>query len=82
MVAVRAGNYTTVEDQFDLWVARIQCLCSVYFQHHYLMLANCDQGVVMSQPARPLERYWLSLAVFRSFTLYVNQQITVTKFVI
>jgi hypothetical protein len=82
MVAVRAGNYTIVEDQFDLWVARIECHCSVYFQHYYPMLANCDQGVVMCQTARPMEPYWLSLAVFRSFTLYVNQQITATKFVI
>jgi len=37
MVAARVGNYTPVEDEFELWAARIECLCSVYFQHHALI---------------------------------------------
>jgi hypothetical protein len=34
MVAAKADNYTPVDDEFDLAVAQIECLCSVYFQHY------------------------------------------------
>ena len=35
MVAAKAGNYTLVVEEIDFWVARIECLCLVYFQHCY-----------------------------------------------
>jgi hypothetical protein len=38
MVAAKAGNYTPVVEEIDLWVARIEYLCLVYFQHYYWML--------------------------------------------
>jgi hypothetical protein len=31
MEAVKVGNYTLVVDEIEWWVARIECLCSVYF---------------------------------------------------
>jgi hypothetical protein len=30
MEAAKAGNYTPVVEEIDLWVAQIECLCSVY----------------------------------------------------
>jgi len=35
MVAAKVGNYTleVVVDEIDSQVARIECFCSVYFQH-------------------------------------------------
>ena len=44
MVAAKAGNYTlvlvvvVVVDEIDSRIARIECFCSVYFQHNYVML--------------------------------------------
>ena len=70
MVVAKTGNYTPVEDEFDFWVARIECLCSVYFQHYYLMLPRCHLGVFNSQTAHRLEPYWLPSAEIRSSTLY------------
>ena len=55
-VAPKAGNYNPLVDEFELWVARIGSLCSVYFQHHYLMLPHCHLGVVVSQTAHRLEQ--------------------------
>ena len=58
MVAGKAGNYTPgVFDEIDLRAARIECLCSVYLQHYYLMLPHCHLGVVVSQTAQWLEPY-------------------------
>ena len=59
MVAAKAGNYTLVVvvvvvvvvdvvDEIDSRVARIECLCSVYFQHYFLMLSHCHLGIVVS----------------------------------
>jgi hypothetical protein len=79
MEAAKVGNYTPGEDEFDLWVARIECLCSVYSQHYYMMLPHCHQGVVMSQTAHRVEPYWLSSAEIRSSTLYVNKKTVVNK---
>jgi len=72
MVAAKAGNYTLVVEEIDLWVARIECLCSVYIQHHHLMLPHSHLGVVVSQTGHPVEPYWLSSVEIRSFTSYVN----------
>jgi hypothetical protein len=54
MVAAKADNYTlvvavVVVDEIDSWIARIECLGSVYFQHYRLMLPHCHMGVVVSQ---------------------------------
>jgi hypothetical protein len=38
MVAAKTGNYTPVVKVIDLWVASIEYLCLVYFQHYYWML--------------------------------------------
>jgi hypothetical protein len=73
MVAVKAGNYTPVEDEFDSAVARIECLCSVYFHHYCQMLPHCLLGVVVSQIGHPVGPYWLSSVEIRSSTWYVNQ---------
>jgi len=55
MVAAKAGNYTlvvvvvvVVVDEFDSRVAQIECLCSEYFQHYYMMLPHCHLGIVVS----------------------------------
>jgi len=40
MEAAKAGNYTPVVEEMDWWVARIECLCSVYFHRDYLMLPH------------------------------------------
>jgi len=74
MVAAKAGNYTLVEDEFDLAVARIECLCSVYFQHYCQMLPHWLLGVVVSQTGHPVEPYWLSSVEIRSSTSYVNKR--------
>jgi len=79
MVAAMAGNYTlvvvvVVVDEIDSRIARIQCLCSVYFQHDYLMLPHCLLGVVVSQTGHPVEPYWLSSVEIRSSTSYVNKR--------
>ena len=79
MVAARAGNYTPVEDEFDLWAARIECLCSVYFLHYPPMLPHCHLGIVVSQTAHPVGPYWLSAAEIRSSTSYVNKMMIVIK---
>ena len=67
MEAAKAGNYTLVlvVDKIELWIARIERRCSVYFQHHYLMLPHCHLGVVVSQTAHLLEPYWLSSVEIR-----------------
>jgi hypothetical protein len=73
---VKAGNYTQVVvvgvDEIDSRVAGFECLCLVYFQHHYLTLPHCHLGVVVSQTAYWLEPYWLSLAEIHLSTSYVN----------
>jgi len=50
MVSANAGTYTlmVVVDEIDSRVARIDCLCSVYFPHYYLMLPHRPLGVVVS----------------------------------
>jgi hypothetical protein len=77
MEAAKAGNYTPVVEEIDSWVARIDCLCSVYFPH--LMLPHCHLGVVVSQTGHPVEPYWLSSAEIRSSTSYVNKMMIVIK---
>jgi hypothetical protein len=74
MEAAKAGNYTAVEDEFDLGVARNEYLCSVYFQHYCQMLPHCHLGVVVSQTAHLMEPYWLSSVEIRSSTSYVNNR--------
>jgi hypothetical protein len=74
MEAAKAGNYTPVVEEIDSWVARIECLCSVYFQHGYLMLPHCHLGVVVSQTGHPVEPYWLSSVEIHSSTSYVNKR--------
>ena len=74
MVAAKEGNYTSVVDEIDLWVARKECLCLVYFQHYYRMLPHCHLGVVVSQTGHPVEPYWLSLVEICLSTLYVNKR--------
>jgi hypothetical protein len=78
MEAAKAGNYTPVVEEIDLWVARIDCLCSVYFPH--LMLPHCHLGIVVSQTGHLVESYWLSLAEMRSSTSYVNKMMIVIKY--
>jgi hypothetical protein len=77
MEAAKAGNYTPVVEEIDSWVARIDCLRSVYFPH--LMLPNCHLGVVVSQTGHQVEPYWLSSAEIRSSTSYVNKMMIVIK---
>jgi hypothetical protein len=72
MAAAKAGNYTLVDVEFDLAVARIECLCLVYFQHYCQMLPHCLLGVVVSQTGHQVEPYWLSSVEIRSSTSYVN----------
>jgi hypothetical protein len=74
MEAAKAGNYTPVEVEFDSAVARIECLCSVYFRHYCQMLPHCLLGVVVSQTGHPVEPYWLSSVEIRSSTSYVNKR--------
>jgi len=74
MEAAKAGNYTPVVEELDSWVARIECLCSVYFQHGYLMLPHCHLGIVVSQTGHPVEPYWLSSVGTHSSTSYVNKR--------
>jgi len=56
MVAAKVGNNTlvVVVAKIDLQVARIECLCTVYFPRYNLILPHCHLGVVVSQTA-----YWL-----------------------
>jgi len=75
MEAAKAGNYTPVVEEIDSWIARSDCLCSVYFPH--LMLPHCHLGVVVIQTGHPVEPYWLSSAEIRSSTLYVNKMMIV-----
>jgi len=72
MEAAKAGTYTPVVEEIDSRVARIECLCSVYFQHGNLMLPYCHLGVVVSQTGHPVEPYWQSSVEIHSSTSYVN----------
>ena len=74
MVAVKAGNYTPVEDEFDSGVARIECLCTVHFQHCCQMLPHCFLGFIVGQTPHPMEPYWLSSVEIRMSTSYVNKR--------
>ena len=78
-MAAKVGDYSPVADELDAWVPRIECLCSVYFQHYFLMLPHCHPGVVVSQTAHQSGPYWLSLADIRSSTSYVNTKTVVSK---
>jgi hypothetical protein len=48
MVAVKGGNYTLVEDGFDIYAAQTECLYLVYFQYYNPMLLLCHLGIVVS----------------------------------
>jgi len=74
MEVAKAGNYTLVVEVIDLWVARIECLCSVYFQHGNLMLPHCHLGIVVSQTGHPVQPYWLSSVEIHSSTSYGNKR--------
>jgi len=77
MVAAKAANYTLVVVsvvEIDTWVARIECDCSVYFQHYHLMLPQCHLGIVVSQTAHLLETYWLSSAEIHLLTWYISEK--------
>jgi len=80
MVTARVDNYTPLVGEIHSGVAPNECLCSVYFQHYYLMLPHCPLGVVVSQTARLLSPYWSSLVVIRSSTFYVNERWWYTKY--
>jgi hypothetical protein len=78
MVAAKVGTYTwvvVVVDKIDLLVARIECLCSVRFQHYYTMLPNCSLVVVVSQTTHWLYPYWVASVEICSWTLYVNKRL-------
>jgi hypothetical protein len=73
MVAVKAGNYMlVVVDEIDSRIARIECLCSVYFQYYYLVLRHCHLGIFVSLNANRLEPDWLYSADIHSSTSYEN----------
>jgi len=74
MEAAKAGNCTPVVEEIDLWVPRIECLSSVYFQHGYLMLPHHHLGVVVSQTGHLVEPYWLSSVEIHLSTSYVNKR--------
>ena len=75
MEAAKAGNYSPVVEEIDSWVARIECLCLVYFRRYYLMLPHRHLGVVVvSQTGHPVEPYWLSSVEIHSSTSYVNKR--------
>jgi hypothetical protein len=74
MEAAKAGNYTPVVEKIDSWVGPIECLCSVYFQHGYLMFPHCHLGVVVGQTGHPVEPYLLSSVEIHSSTSYVNKR--------
>ena len=76
MVAAKGGNYTLVVVVYEInsRVGRIECLCSVQFQHCYLTLPHCHLGIVMSQAANQLVKYCLSSAEIHLSTLYVNER--------
>jgi hypothetical protein len=74
MVAAKVGNYTPGVEEIDLWVARIECLCSVYFQVYYRMRSHCHLGVVESQTGHLVELYWWSSVEICWLTLYVNRR--------
>jgi len=74
MEAAKAGNYTPVVEAIDSWITRIECLCSVYFLHGYLMLPHCHLGVVLNQTGHLVEPYWLSSVEIHSSTSYVNKR--------
>ena len=76
MEAAKVGNYTLVVEEIESWVARIECLCSVYFQHYHLMLPHCHLSVVLRQTGHPVEPYWLSSVEIRSSTSYVNTRLS------
>jgi hypothetical protein len=77
MEATMADNDTLVVEEIDSWVARIECLCLVYFLH--LMPPHCDLGVVVSQTGSPVEPDWLSSSEIHSLTSYVNKMMIVIK---
>lgn len=56
MVTVKAGNDTKVVDEIDSRDARVECPCSVYLQHSYLMHPNCHLGGVVDQTAHLLDQ--------------------------
>jgi hypothetical protein len=74
IVAAKSGNNSLVGKEINLWVTRIQCLCSVYFQHYYLMLPHCRFDIVVSQRDQLVEPYRLSSVGTSSLTLYVNKR--------
>jgi len=59
-MSAKADNYTPVVNEFDMWVAQIECLCLLYFQHYYLMLPHCSLGFVVSQTAHLFKPHWSS----------------------
>jgi hypothetical protein len=75
MEAAKAGNYTPVVEEIDSWVARIECLCALYFA--LLWLPHCHLGVVVSETGHPVEPYWSSSAEIRSWTSYMNKMMIV-----
>jgi len=79
MVAAKVGNCTLAENEFDLWVARIGCLCLVYFQHYYLMFRHWHLDIVVSQKAHRLEPYLLPSVEIHLSTSYVNKRMVVKK---
>jgi hypothetical protein len=79
MLAARVGNYTPVEDEFDMWITQIECLSSEYFQHDYLILPPCPLRIVVSNTCNSVELGWLSSAEIHSSTLYMNNTIRVIQ---
>ena len=73
MLAAKACNYTVVVNEIDSGVTQIECLCSVYFHHYYLMLPQSPLRVVVSRTAHPLEPYWLFSVEIHLKTSHVNK---------
>jgi hypothetical protein len=73
-VAVKAGNYTPVENEYDSRVAGIEYRCLLYFHQCCQMLPHCLVDIVVSQTGHPVEPYWLSLVEICSLTSYVNKR--------
>jgi len=80
MLPAKARNHSQGEDEINLCVPQIECLCAVYFQHYYLMLPHCHLGIVVSERGYLLEPDWLSSVEIRSLTSYVKTQIVVNRF--
>lgn len=75
MEAAKGNNHTPGIDHNHLWVARIDCLCTDYFETCYLMFPNCLLGNIASLTTHILEPHRFSLVEIHSWTLNVNKMV-------